>query len=311
MRIGKFPFVVALVLLVTVVPAGAKFYTDWLWFEELGYDSVFLRSLSAQATVGIVTGFVAFALLTGNLLLALRSLRPRPFQVSTPNGPQAIMLDPAAIRPIALGVVALVSLLIANYAGSQWETWLYFLNGTAFGKTDPILGRDIGFYVFTLPLLEMIQGMLYFIIFLMVVVAVAAYVFGRRDWARRDERRVRVEARGPPPRAARGTGAGRAVVRRLAADPADADQRLRRRHRADLRRRPCPHPGALGAGGRRGGRCRAGRAICSARRTALADRRRRRPVCGRVDRRERLRVDHPASRRRSQRTGEGDALHHP
>ena len=49
---------------------------------------------------------------------------------------------------------ALVSLLIAFSAGAQWETWLYFLNGTPFGQRDPILGRDIGFYVFTLPLLE-------------------------------------------------------------------------------------------------------------------------------------------------------------
>ena len=99
MRIGKFPLVVALVLLVTVVPAGAKFYTDWLWFKELGYEPVFLRSLSAQAPVGIVTGLVVFALLAGNLLLALRSLRPRPFMVATPQGPQTIMMDPGEHPP--------------------------------------------------------------------------------------------------------------------------------------------------------------------------------------------------------------------
>ena len=178
MRIRKVPIVVGLVLLGTIVPAAAKFYTDWLWFQELGYEAVFLRSLSAQATVGIVTGVVAFGLLAGNALLALRALRPRPFHVSTPNGPQVVMVDPSGIRPVVLGVVALVSLLIANHAGAQWETWLYFLNGTAFGKTDPILGRDIGFYVFTLPLLEMLQGLVYFVLFLMAIVAVAAYVFG-------------------------------------------------------------------------------------------------------------------------------------
>jgi uncharacterized protein len=178
MRMRTFPIVIALVLLGTVVPAAAKFYTDWLWFDELGYESVFLRSLSAQATVGIASGAVAFALLAGNLLLALRTLKPRPFRVSTPNGPQVVMVDPGRFRPVALGGVALISLLVANYAGDQWETWLYFLNGTAFGKTDPILGRDIGFYVFTLPLLEMVQGMLFFILILMGIVAAAAYAFG-------------------------------------------------------------------------------------------------------------------------------------
>jgi uncharacterized membrane protein (UPF0182 family) len=178
MRIKAFPLLAALILLGTVVPAAAKFYTDWLWFDELGYESVFLRSLSAQATVAIFTGAAAFALLAGNLVVALRALKPRPFRVSTPNGPQIVMLDPKRIRPIALGIIALVSLLIANYAGDRWETWLYFLNGSAFGKVDPILGRDIGFYIFTLPLLEMLLGMAYFVLALMALVAGAAYAFG-------------------------------------------------------------------------------------------------------------------------------------
>ena len=174
----RIPILVVLVLLITGIPAVAKFYTDWLWFKELGYEQVFLRSLSAQTGVTVVAGVVVFALLAGNLLLALRALRPRPFMIATPHGPQTIMMDPSSIRPLALGIVGLVSLLIANYAGGQWETWLYFLNATPFGKTDPILGRDIGFYVFTLPLLEMIQGLVYFVIFLMAAVALAAYVFG-------------------------------------------------------------------------------------------------------------------------------------
>ena len=178
MRLRTFPILAAVILLGTIVPAAAKFYTDWLWFTELNFEAVFLRSLSAQATVAIVSGVVAFALLGGNVLLALRALRPRPFRVSTPNGPQVVMMDPAGIRPLALGVVALVALLTANYAGDRWETWLYFLNATAFGKTDPILGRDIGFYVFTLPLLEMLRGMAYFLLLLMAVVAGAAYAFG-------------------------------------------------------------------------------------------------------------------------------------
>jgi hypothetical protein len=178
MRIRRLPVLLALVVLVTGVPALATFYTDWLWFKELGYEQVFLRSLSAQTLVTGISGFVGFALLAGNLMLALRSLRARPFLIATPQGPRTVMMDPANIRPLALGALGVVSLLTAIYTGGRWETWLYFLNATPFGKTDPILGRDIGFYVFTLPLLEMIQGLLSFVIFLMAAVAVAAYVFG-------------------------------------------------------------------------------------------------------------------------------------
>ena len=170
-------FVLAVILLLAI-PSLSIYYTDWLWFKELGYEQVFLRSLSAQTLVTGISGFVVFALLAGNLMLAHRSLRARPFLIATPQGPQTVIMDPATIRPLALGALGVVSLLIAIYAGGRWERWLYFLNATPFGKTDPILGRDIGFYVFTLPLLEMIQGLLSFVIFLMAAVAVATYVFG-------------------------------------------------------------------------------------------------------------------------------------
>jgi hypothetical protein len=47
-----------------------------------------------------------------------------------------------------------------------------------FGSVDPILGRDIGFYVFTLPLLELVHGVLWFTMILTAAVVAAAYVFG-------------------------------------------------------------------------------------------------------------------------------------
>ena len=78
MTIRRLPVLLALVLLVTGVPAIAEFYTDWLWFKELGYEQVFLRSLSAQTLVTVIAGLVVFALLAGNLLLALRVAAAAP-----------------------------------------------------------------------------------------------------------------------------------------------------------------------------------------------------------------------------------------
>jgi uncharacterized membrane protein (UPF0182 family) len=42
----------------------------------------------------------------------------------------------------------------------MWLTALMSLNSTAFGKNDPILGRDLGFFVFDLPWLQFLQGWL-------------------------------------------------------------------------------------------------------------------------------------------------------
>ena len=179
MKISRFPLLLALAGLVFGVPALAELYTDWLWFEEVGYRQVFITSLNTQAFVTIGTGLAAFGLLAGNLLIALRSLRPRPLIVATPQGPQAISVDVRTIRRLALGALAVASLLTALYAGGRWEAWLYFLYGTPFGKTDPVLGRDVGFYVFTLPLLEVIHALVYGLALLMAATTLAAYVFGQ------------------------------------------------------------------------------------------------------------------------------------
>ena len=172
------PLILALVLLLFAVPTTAEFYTDWLWFKEVGYEQVFLRSLTAQSLVTTGVGLVAFLLLAGNLILAMKALRPRPFMIATPQGPQTITIDPANLRPLALLAAAALALFIGLFAGGQWETWLYYLHATPFGRVDPVLGRDIGFYVFALPLLDHLQGLLFFVTFVMLAVAVAAYLLG-------------------------------------------------------------------------------------------------------------------------------------
>ena len=172
------PLLLLLVLAVTGVPAIAEFYTDWLWFKEVGYEHVFLRSLTVRAVVATLAGLAAFALLAGNLILAMRALRPRPFMVATPQGPQTITVDPKSLKPLVLLAAAFVSLMIGLFAGGQWESWLYFLHGVPFGTADPILGRDVSFYVFTLPLLQHLQGLLFFLLFVTTAVVVASYLLG-------------------------------------------------------------------------------------------------------------------------------------
>jgi uncharacterized membrane protein (UPF0182 family) len=178
MTIRRIPLFLLLILVITGLPALAELYTDWLWFREVGHEQVFLKSFSASSLVTTVSGLIVFAVLAANALAALRGLRPRPFMIVTPQGPQPIAMDLRSIKRFGLAALAVVSVLIAFYAGGRWETWLYFLNGTPFGQRDPILGHDIGFYVFTLPLLEQIHGILYLVVLLMAATAVAAYLFG-------------------------------------------------------------------------------------------------------------------------------------
>ena len=173
-RVSRTFIFVALIAVTTVVPGLAEFYTDWLWFKEVGFEQVFLRSLTARSTVTAVTWFVVFLVLWANLIVVFRSLRPRHFTISTAAGPQVISMDPGRYRPLVMLAAAAAALAVGLYAGSRWQTWLYFLYSTPFGKTDPILGRDIGFYVFTLPVLEMVNGTILVTLVLAAAVTVAA-----------------------------------------------------------------------------------------------------------------------------------------
>ena len=163
------------IALLFVIPSSVRYYTDWLWFRELGYEQVFLRTLSARALTGTLTGLAALAFLWLNLRLALRTLRRRDFTISTPEGPRVISVDTSRIRTLALVGAGVASLLIGLYSASHWDTWLYYLNAVQFGRVDPVLQRDIAFYVFSLPLLEHLQGLA----FLTVALATAGVLAAR------------------------------------------------------------------------------------------------------------------------------------
>jgi uncharacterized protein len=158
-RVSRVWILLILVFLVTGIPSFAEFYTDWLWYVELGYEQVFLKSLSARAMTGLLTGAAVFGIFWLNLRLALRALRRREFAIATPEGPRMIAVDTGRIRSLVYIGAFLAAVLIGLYSASRWATWLYALNAVPFGRVDPVLGRDIGFYVFRLPLLELVQGL--------------------------------------------------------------------------------------------------------------------------------------------------------
>ena len=71
-------FVLALLALglLLVVPSAAIYYTDWLWYRELGYEQVFLRGLNAQGTVFAATFAAVFLFLFINFRIARARAAP-------------------------------------------------------------------------------------------------------------------------------------------------------------------------------------------------------------------------------------------
>ncbi|MCB0992195.1 MAG: UPF0182 family protein, partial [Acidimicrobiales bacterium] len=171
---------IAAFLLLMSLRGLAGFYTDYLWFDSLGFTSVWRTVIFSRVMLAVLFTAVFFVLMIVNLWVADRlgpAVRPR--------GPEEELVERyhALVGNRTRLVKVVVSLLFALIAGvgvsSQWQEWLLFINSEDFGVEDALFGRDVGFYVFQLPFLSYLVGWLFaafFIIF--VVTAVAHYLNG-------------------------------------------------------------------------------------------------------------------------------------
>ena len=154
--------------------------TDWFWFQEVGYESVFLISFLTQIKVAALFGIAFFVLFYLNLFLASR-FSSRGYWV---DKDELIHIPPweAENQPIGtlilLGSV-LFSVFAALRGSAQWENYLRFFNATSFGITDPLFKRDIGFYVFQFPFLKHLYGWLMTVLILTTIAAALLYFFRR------------------------------------------------------------------------------------------------------------------------------------
>jgi len=158
---------------------GVQLIAEWLWFQSLGYERVFTTRLVAQAVLGLAVTGLVFAFLYANLRMAQRGLVPNPLLVRFSSGAGAVDITRLSRRlalPAALGLALLVGL----GATAGWLAVLQFLNRTPFGVTDPVFHRDVGYYVFTVPVIAGAIGLLIGVTTFALLASVGLYVL-RRD----------------------------------------------------------------------------------------------------------------------------------
>src|SRR5664280_586963 len=155
---GKRTWIILAVVLFLIILFSSQvveLITNWLWFQEVGYENVFTITLGAQLKMALVFGLAFFVIFFGNLFTALR-LTSGVHVVDQEGWIQISKLE-IATRPLLLLILIgslLFSLFAALNGSNQWENFLQFLNVSSFGVTDPLFQRDIGFYVFRMPFLN-------------------------------------------------------------------------------------------------------------------------------------------------------------
>jgi uncharacterized membrane protein (UPF0182 family) len=171
---------VAVVLILFIIPIAARRWTDFLWYREIGFERVFLLKIVAQWTLALTTGLITFALLYSNGRLALRGLEvnevPLFDRFRAGRLTRETFLERLAqlLMPLAAAVLAF---LMAVTAGTGWRSLVQFHYRSPFGVVDPIFGRDISYYVFTIPMLENVLAFASAALMLsLVAIAIPIYV---------------------------------------------------------------------------------------------------------------------------------------
>src|ERR1700719_3370468 len=160
-------FLIILAALAVIVLGGRaalSYYVDVLWFDSLGYRDVFWKSLELLWGIFAAFGAATFLILFGSFLALKRAHLP-----NLPSGhtiliggqPLKLPVEPV-LRLIALGL----SLVIAAATGAgmmlEWPTIALFWSAprAAGSFLDPVFGKPLNFFLFTLPGWQLVVGWL-------------------------------------------------------------------------------------------------------------------------------------------------------
>lgn len=159
--------IIAVIIALFIIASISKgIYTEWLWFDSTGYSTVYTTVLGTRTLLFFSVAIIFFAFFAGNLLLASR-LAPRTKLNS---------ILPRFKIPLIIGAI-LLSIIFGLIAQRNWLLVLEFLNRQPFGVMDPAFGREISFYVFSVPFMNMVRNTLMGIFVISFIAVTMIYLF--------------------------------------------------------------------------------------------------------------------------------------
>jgi uncharacterized membrane protein (UPF0182 family) len=177
-------------VLLLLFGAGAiDFVTEWQWFESLGLTSVLVTSVSARVIMFLVGAALFLALFAANVLVARRvayGLDTAPRGGGLGRSWEDLLAQVSAqmvrrgeyaryVNVAVLAGGALLALFMGLSAAANWLVVLQFIHRRGFEIADPALGQDVGFYLFTMPLLRALEGWLFSAFILTILSSIAVY----------------------------------------------------------------------------------------------------------------------------------------
>jgi uncharacterized protein len=168
----------AVIVILAVAGPAIAIWTGLLWFKALGIQEVYTTRLGLQLWLFFGSLLVAFVYVAINVLIALR------FRASSVLRTIGIRRRFLRSTTGLVGIVAafVIALIVSLGAYSLWQQLLLYLDGVPTGKTEPVFGMDISFYLFTLPFLKSGLNWALGLSFMTVLLIAALYAWRGTDF---------------------------------------------------------------------------------------------------------------------------------
>ncbi|MBH1943811.1 UPF0182 family protein [Erythrobacter sp. YJ-T3-07] len=175
-----FYWVVGLAVFLLAVILSARFYTEVLWFDELGYLDVYLTVVKTKIWMGVVPFLFMTGLVAGNMALAYKLARAdRVISADERRVDAWRRAFEPYFRPLVLTVSLICGLVVGLQTYPHWQTYILWANGTEWGRNDPQFGRDLSYFMFELSLHVMINHWLFVCVLVaLLLTLITSYIFG-------------------------------------------------------------------------------------------------------------------------------------
>ena len=174
---GRFKWIVlASLVLLFLFWRAIDIYVGSLWFGSLGFSGRYWYVIELRWGLFVVFAALTFLILRGGFYLIERWFRvdkiaPRTIYVNK----QPVELNVFRyLRPVGWGVAIFFALEQGLSFASDWNVWVLFFDQPPTSLSDPIFGRPVGFYLFTLPIYQLITGWL---MTLAIVLTLASLIY--------------------------------------------------------------------------------------------------------------------------------------
>ena len=165
--------VFGLILFLVLLNILRQLFTNWLWFEALDYSSVYMKIVGTKLWLFFFGALGFTTIIIPNTLFAYKNFKGEPtisLSLAVQDWMKCLFTWGTWL------IIFLLAIILGAIASSQWETALKFIHNVQFNTDDPVFHNDVSFYVFTLPMLNVIQGWLLGAITTTILVVISIYL---------------------------------------------------------------------------------------------------------------------------------------